>query len=543
MRPDALVATSWYESSARERLAELLDPGSFTEIIPPTERCISPHLAGFDLPSAFDDGIVIGSGRLEGNRVLVAAQESSFLGGTFGEVHGAKMIGLLRAAAGSSGVSAVLLLLDTGGVRLQEANAGEIAVGQAIVALLEARAAGVPVLALIGGRAGCFGGGGLIAGSCSAVVISEQGRLGVSGPEVIETNRGVEEFDARDRPLVWRITGGRTRRLLGIADAYVEDTIDAFRTAANRLLADAPPLDLPVLLAEHETLAQRLAIFGDCRDAPEIWQLLHLLTAVQDVSDAAFEKMVAGLQAPRDGPAALAVASQPVVLSEMLGVAFDWRHQVTIDTDGVILGNAHPPSGVPMAIVGLAKGLPLGAAAALRLSAAVQSVMQSAPSQPILVLVDTEGQTMSRGEELLGLSQAIAHLAKTIVLARLSGHRVIALLYGKAVAAAFIALGLVAETALALPKADPAVMNLAAIARVTKLPLAQLESMSQTTPVFAPGLGPMLRLGAISEIIGPDINLATRLGEIFATPGKLVANVALPGADLARRVQAEASRE
>ena len=67
--------------------------------------------------------------------------------------------------------------------------------------------------------------------------------------------------------------------------------------------------------------------------------------------------------------------------------------------------------------------------------------------------------------------------------------------------------------------------------------------MSQTTPVFAPGLGPMLRLGAISEIIGPDINLATRLGEIFATPGKLVANVALPGADLARRVQAEASRE
>lgn len=270
MRPDALVATSWYESSARERLAELLDPGSFTEIIPPTERCISPHLAGFDLPSAFDDGIVIGSGRLEGNRVLVAAQESSFLGGTFGEVHGAKMIGLLRAAAGSSGVSAVLLLLDTGGVRLQEANAGEIAVGQAIVALLEARAAGVPVLALIGGRAGCFGGGGLIAGSCSAVVISEQGRLGVSGPEVIETNRGVEEFDARDRPLVWRITGGRTCRLLGIADAYVEDTIDAFRTAANRLLADAPPLDLPVLLAEHETLAQRLAIFGDCRDAPEI---------------------------------------------------------------------------------------------------------------------------------------------------------------------------------------------------------------------------------------------------------------------------------
>jgi malonate decarboxylase beta subunit len=542
MRPAALVATSWYEASARERLAALLDPGSFTEIIPPTERRISPHLAGFDLPSAFDDGIVIGNGRLQGKRVLVAAQESSFLGGTFGEVHGAKLVGLLRAAAGSSDVSAVLLLLDTGGVRLQEANAGEIAVGQAIVALLEARAAGVPVIALIGGRAGCFGGGGLIAGSCSAVVISEQGRLGVSGPEVIETNRGVEEFDARDRPLVWRITGGRTRRLLGIADAYVEDTIDAFRAAANRLIADAPSFDLPTALTEHETLAQRLANFGDCRDAPEIWQRLHLPATMSDVSDATFEKMIAGLQEPPHGAAVPAAPPQPVVLSEVLGVAFDWPHQVTIDTDGVILGSAHPRSDAPIVIVGLAKGLPLGAAAALRLAAAVQSIMQSAINQPILILVDTEGQAMCRGEELLGLSQAIAHLAKTIVLARLSGHRVVALLHGKAVAAAFIALGLLAETLLALPKAEPAVMNLAAIARVTKLPLAQLESMSRTTPVFAPGLAPMLRLGAISEIIAPDINLATRLGEIFAASGKPVPRVELPGSDLARRVQAEASR-
>jgi biotin-independent malonate decarboxylase beta subunit/biotin-independent malonate decarboxylase gamma subunit len=542
MRPAALVATSWYESSARERLAELLDRGSFAEILPPTERCISPHLAGFGLPSAFDDGIIIGSGRLKGKSVFVAAQESSFLGGTVGEVHGAKLVGLLRAAARSSDVLAVLLLLDTGGVRLQEANAGEIAIAQAIVALLEARAAGVPVIALIGGRSGCFGGGGLIAGACSAVVISEQGRLGVSGPEVIETNRGVEEFDARDRPLVWRITGGRTRRLLGSADAYVEDTIEAFGAAANRLISEAPPFDLPTLLAEDENLAQRLRTYGDCRDAPEIWQRLHLPATVQDVSDAAFEKMVAGLQGPPHRASAPTVASRPVILSEVLGVAFDWPHEARIDTDGVIIGIAHPPSGVPIAIVGLAKGLPLSAAAALRLAAAVQSVMRSAIGQPILILVDTEGQEMSRGEELLGLNQAIAHLAKSIVLARFSGHRTVALLHGRAVAAAFIALGLVAEKVLALPKADPAVMNLAAIARVTKLPLAQLESMSQTMPVFAPGLAPMLRLGAISEIIGPGKSLATRLGEILAAPGAPVAGVETPGSDLARRVQAEASR-
>ena len=59
---------------------------------------MSPHLPIFDLPEQFDDGIVVGRGRLDGTPVLVAAQEGRFMGGAFGEVHGAKLIGLLRAA-------------------------------------------------------------------------------------------------------------------------------------------------------------------------------------------------------------------------------------------------------------------------------------------------------------------------------------------------------------------------------------------------------------------------------------------------------------
>ena len=47
-------------------------------------------------------------------------------------------------------------------------------------ALVEARAAGVPVIGLIGGRAGCYGGGGLLAACCSALAVSEQGRISVS---------------------------------------------------------------------------------------------------------------------------------------------------------------------------------------------------------------------------------------------------------------------------------------------------------------------------------------------------------------------------
>ena len=53
---------SFYEATARQRVAGLLDPGSFREIVPPTEKRTSPHLGMFDAPVAFDDGVVIGEG-------------------------------------------------------------------------------------------------------------------------------------------------------------------------------------------------------------------------------------------------------------------------------------------------------------------------------------------------------------------------------------------------------------------------------------------------------------------------------------------------
>lgn len=284
-------AASWFLSTARERLAGLLDPGSFAEFMGPTERVQSPHLALFDLPAAFDDGMIVGCGRLDGRDVLVAAQEGQFMGGTFAEVSGAKLVGLLRAARDDTRLPrTVLLLLDSGGVRLQEANAGELAVAEVMRAIVEARAAGVGVIALVGGRAGAFGGAGLTAATCSRIAISEQGRIGVTGPEVIETNKGVEEFDSRDKALVWSVTGGRTRRLIGGADAYVDDTMDGFRAAALSLMDRAPPFELATLRAEQARLAARRTVLGACTTAAEIWTAVGLddPEAVRDMDDEAF---------------------------------------------------------------------------------------------------------------------------------------------------------------------------------------------------------------------------------------------------------------
>jgi malonate decarboxylase beta subunit len=217
---------------------------------------ISPHLAQLDAPVSFDDGVAVGRGTIDGRRVFIAAQEGGFMGGAVGEVHGAKLVGMLRRAVDEN-ADAVLLLLETGGVRLHEANAGLIAVSEVMRAVLDVRAAGIPVIALVGGSNGCFGGMGIVARCTNGVVISEESRLAMSGPEVIETAGGVEEFDARDRALVWRVTGGKHRYLLGDAQPSWPTTSTLPRCRAA--LADAArgagtELTLEALEAEQRML-------------------------------------------------------------------------------------------------------------------------------------------------------------------------------------------------------------------------------------------------------------------------------------------------
>jgi malonate decarboxylase beta subunit len=293
MMEDAATSgqASWFQATARQRVAGLLDPDSFTEFLGPSERVQSPYLHLFDLPSAFDDGVVIGRGALDGKPVLIAAQEGQFMGGTFSEVSGAKMVGLVRAARDHKDLPrTVLLLMDSGGVRLQEANAGELAVAELMRAIVEARCAGVAVIALIGGRAGAFGGAGLTTATCSRVAVSEQGRIAVSGPEVIETNKGVEEFDAENKALVWSTDGGKNRRLIGGADTFAEDSMGGFRAAAMALIAKVPAFNLKTMQAEHERLATRQKRFGACDDAVSMWRILGIKEpeAIRDMDSKEF---------------------------------------------------------------------------------------------------------------------------------------------------------------------------------------------------------------------------------------------------------------
>ena len=255
-----MPSVSFAECSARQRLERVLDAGSFHEWLPPSERLTSPHLAQLGVPCAFDDGVVIGRARLAGQPVLVAAQEGAFMGGGVGEVHGAKIVGLLQRALRDK-PAAVLLLAESGGVRLHEASAGLIAVAEVMRAMLDTRAAGIPVVVVIGGSNGCFGGMGIAARCADHVVMSDAGRLAMSGPEVIEASHGVEEFDSRDRALVWRTTGGKHRWLTGDCDQLVEDDVCSIRKAAISTLRSPVASRAPTrasLEVEHILLAARV---------------------------------------------------------------------------------------------------------------------------------------------------------------------------------------------------------------------------------------------------------------------------------------------
>ncbi len=258
------------EATARQRVRRFFDAGTVHEWLGPADRVTSPHLPALGMPVAFDDGVMVGRALLGGHDVFFASEEPEFMGGSVGEVHGAKLTGLLLRAARDK-PKGVVLLLDTGGVRLHEANAGLIAISEIQRAVFAARAAGVPVIVVSAGVNGCYGGLGIVARGCDWIVMTEEGRLSVSGPEVIEAQKGVEEFDARDRALVWRTMGGKHRYLLGEADALVADTFEALREGVIPFLGRSRPIDLESVKAEHAALGRRLQRFGAAKDSLDIW--------------------------------------------------------------------------------------------------------------------------------------------------------------------------------------------------------------------------------------------------------------------------------
>lgn len=147
---------------------------------------------------------------------------------------------------------------------------------------------------------------------------------------------------------------------------------------------------------------------------------------------------------------------------------------------------------------------------------AVRADAGTAP-RPILFIADTQGQALSRHEELLGLNGYFAHVARCVDLARRQGHCLLTVINGEAVSGGFLAFGMLADRICALPDAQVRVMDLRAMSRVTKISLDRLEELAGESPVFAPGAENYWRMGGIHEIWSADDDWPERLAAALAS--------------------------
>lgn len=240
---------SFYDASARKRAINIVDEGTWEELIKPASKLTSPHLPTLGQAVSFDDGVVVGVGKLDGKTVVVISQEGKFIGGAVGEIHGAKIVGAFSLAQKlydkivekypndiEKKRPAIIWSFETGGVRLHEANAGLLAHAEIMEQIQKCRGK-IPVISLIGSKLGCFGGMGFVTVATDCIIMSEQGRIGLTGPEVIEEVMGKKEFDAGNKSLVSRTTGAKHKYIMRDCSFLVKDSIGDFKNQLKDVLS------------------------------------------------------------------------------------------------------------------------------------------------------------------------------------------------------------------------------------------------------------------------------------------------------------------
>jgi malonate decarboxylase beta subunit len=482
---------SFAEKTARERARAVLDPGTFRELLDPFARIESPHLPMQGLVPQSDDGLVIARGKIRDKDSLVLSLEGGFQGGSVGEVNGAKIAGALEAVlrqVRSGTLIFPVLLFDTGGIRLQEANLGLLAISEihsAIVALRNF----VPVIGVIAGQVGCFGGMGIAAALCSFLVGTEIGRLGLNGPEVIEQEVGVSEFDSRDRILVWQTIGCRRRFDMGQIDKLVDDSVNAVASALGETIS---------------LRAIQAAGVGPTRTrnfARQLQKIHEYPVADRMTVTASSAEPSRGLQWFN----ALIENYVPVAKGKSLLVEdVQWGNELVRAISVVPDPNARFPR-ARQGQVGLEEGW--GIAQAIWEAIKSDEVRMR---RALLAIVDVPGQAFGFHEEAVGIHLSLAAAVDAYIAARELGHPIVTLIVGKAISGAFLAHGLQASEILALDddRIEIHVMSEASVARVTRRSPKQVSELARIVPSTARDVRSFAELGGVDRLLrvnNPDL--------------------------------------
>ena len=203
-----------------------------------------------------------------------------------------------------------------------------------------------------------------------------------------------------------------------------------------------------------------------------------------------------------------------MTIDDILASLFPNGHDVSNDS-GLLSGSGALRSGGQALVIGVSDRTAIGVDEAIRLSRYVLSSIGNG-NGPILVVVDSDSQRMSKRDELLGLNEFLSHLAKSLIYADLNGRPTIGLLYGHTAAGAFLATALATRVLVGLPAADPVVMDLPSMSKVTKLSIEVLQEKAKSTPVFAPGLHNLAQTGAVHLVWDLDVPLVDQLETLLS---------------------------
>jgi propionyl-CoA/long-chain acyl-CoA carboxylase carboxyl transferase subunit len=306
--------------TARERIARLLDPGSFTELDELARHRATDFGVAANRP--YGDGVVTGFGTIDGRPVCVYSQDFTVFGGSLGEVYGGKIVKLMDHALTTG--CPLIGINDGGGARIQE---GVVALGLfGEIFYRNVLASGViPQISLIMGP--CAGGAVYSPALTDfTLMVEATSHMFITGPDVIRTATG-EEVSFED------LGGARAHHTRsGVAHYQAKDEDDCLNFARELLSylpsnnLDDPPAGAPAAPGTLEISGTDAALDTLVPDSPnQPYDMHQAITTVLD--DGEFCEIHAGF-APNiivgfgriDGASAGVVANQPMHLAGCLDI-------------------------------------------------------------------------------------------------------------------------------------------------------------------------------------------------------------------------------
>ena len=351
---------------------------------------------------AHDSSVIVASGMLDRRPVVIAATDPSHAAGSIGSADAFRLIAAFVRAKAQR--STLVLLLDSAGARLTDGVAVLGAFRRLQRVMLETEDAGIRVVAVLGRH--CFGGASLLAFGALARLYIAGGQFGLSGP------KAVLALDPAAKPAdVLALYANERRVLTDRCGTLSVDDAGTVRTALARCL-DQPALKCP----------------------PEA------------VDAAGFD-----MQGERVDACTFAM----------------WFPKgCELHASGHMVEGTAPVTGTIHRIAGLVDGAPVTPAACQRMTALLVAIALEPGVVPMILLLDSPGQSAASRDEAEPFSMLLAQLGAALFRLRFGGRRVQLWITGQAGGAVYVALAAAADTVVAWPGACIGTLPRAAIVGV-----------------------------------------------------------------------------